>query len=229
VTNFGHPNQSKWGEIEWNLDQPVGSNSLLQVYHSSSTACDTLVPDAALPGNSSGFTKNQSPLRIDTLSTTTYNRLCIREAMDTGTATSGIPALLDWAVRWKVTPQFTESAYRWYANNNTLTPTDPWPVGGDDVNQNEAISSEFVVRYGDVLRLRMALTATNTNAAIGSVSLKLQYAATSSCAAAETWYDVAPTSSSTAPWRGYNNSAVADATTLPSTLLSGSTVAETYE
>lgn len=224
------PGRSAWGEVEWHTDTPNDSQALFRLYYSNGTACDTLIPDSALPGNNDGFTSDKSPMNIDGISTTTYNKICLNVAFTKNTSVQ-LPSLEDWTVRWIKTPKFVQQDYRWYANTNAITPTDPWPVGGDDLGENVAIDTDDLIRPGDVLRLRMSLMASTTNAVLGSSSFKLQYAATTSCAAVDDsgWSDVGSTSSTTAPWRGYNNAGVADAATLPSKLLTLSDYAETYE
>lgn len=125
-------------------------------------------------------------------------------------------------------PMYTQVAYRLYANADSLTPTDPWPVGGDDLLENEAITEETtLVKSGDVVRLRMQLNVENSTST--SEMFKLQYATTSAeCSAAGGWSDVGSATSSAA-WRGYNNATPSDGTTLSSTTLSGSDVAGSYE
>jgi len=222
------PNQSTWGEVAWNVSEPSSSDTLLHLYYSSTTACDTLILDGVLPGNSAGFDASESPLDISALSTTTYNRICLKAELLQGSALTS-PTLNDWTVRWVLTPQFVQSDYRWYVNLDSLTPTDPWPVGGVDLIENEAIDVDSGVLGGANLRLRMALTGTSTNAAVGSASFKLQFAEGVTCSADLSWQDVGDTASTTALWRGYNNASIADATILPSTLLTNSNVLETYE
>jgi hypothetical protein len=220
--------QSAWGEATWNVTEPAQTNTRVQVLYTSTTTCDTLVSDTNLPGNSTGFTSSQIPLHLDTLSTSTHHTICLLANFDLGTGTSS-PILEDWTVRWTRTPQFVQSEYRWYANNDTLTPTDPWPVGGTDLLENEPVDINYVLNQNDVIRLRMSLLGTSTDAAVDSSIFKLQYVAADTCSAADGWQDVGGTSSTTALWRGYNNASVADGSTLPSTLLTNSDHAETYE
>ena len=221
--------QTAWGEATWNATEPPNTDVRVRVLYSNVSTCDTLVSDGVLPGNSIGFSSSQKPIDLTSLSTSTHHTICLEALLDIGSGTTS-PILEDWTVRWTRTPQFAQSDYRWYANNDTLTPTDPWPVGGDDLNENEPIDAENIVGPGDVVRLRLSLLSTSTDAAVGSASFKLQHGTTdSSCAAVTSWSDVGGTSSTTAPWRGYNNASVSDGSTLPSTLLAASDFAETYE
>ncbi|MFZ2253556.1 MAG: DUF2341 domain-containing protein [Minisyncoccia bacterium] len=125
-------------------------------------------------------------------------------------------------------PIYDQVMYRWYANQNADTPTDPWPVGGDDVIENEPIDTTLTpVKNGDVIRLRMQLNVSNSTTT--SESFKLQFGTTTSvCTAVTAWTDVGALASSTV-WIGYNNAGVADGATLSSSTLTGSDVLESYE
>ena len=125
-------------------------------------------------------------------------------------------------------PLYNQFAFRWYANKNAITPTDPWPSGANDLNENDSIPSPFTPGPGGVLRLRIGLKVTNATSTAGSEKFKLQYAEGETCGPSLTWTDVGAIGSS-AVWRGYNNTSVSDGATLPSTLLSGSNVLETYQ
>ncbi len=125
-------------------------------------------------------------------------------------------------------PLYTQQHYRFYANANANTPTDPWPTGVDDLTEDEAISSEnTAAKNADVVRLRLQLNAGNSTST--GESFKLQYGTTTlDCTDTTTWTDVGSTTSS-ALWRGYNNAAVSDGATLSSTVLTGTDIGESYE
>ena len=125
-------------------------------------------------------------------------------------------------------PVLTQNYYRWYVNTDNITPSDPWPSGGTDLAENEAIGQNYAVKDNDVLRLRISIQDSNANLSASSQSFKLQYGQGSDCSAISTWNDVGQTASSTI-WRGYDNSTPSDGTTLTSYLLSVSDVNESYE
>ena len=111
---------------------------------------------------------------------------------------------------------FDQQDYRWYDTNNSLTPT-------------TALAAENTPHTGvnplDVVRLRMNVDVTGANIAAGAESFKLQYATSTS----GPWTDVGGLGS-LETWRGFDNAgATADGATLPSTLVSTSDVAESYE
>jgi len=143
-----------------------------------------------------------------------------------GTVPADRPAVL---MLWHKAAQssFTQDTERWYANVNAQTPTDPWPAGSTDLGEGDAITTGNSVHSGDVLRLRMALTA-DVSTLAGADSFKLQYAPGTDCSPALAWTDVGAIGSGSI-WRGYDNAGVAAGSTLSSTVLSVSSTSETYE
>jgi len=222
------PNKNTWGEVEWNTTEPTGSDILLHLYYSNVTTCDTIIPDGALVGNSAGFAVTASPLNISGLSTSTYNRICLNLELQQGTSVTS-PTLDDWAVKWDLSPQFSQADYRFYVNNDGITPTDPWSLGAIDLDENTTNDVDSAILPADKIRLRLSLTATSTTATAGAVAFKLQFAPGDICSPDLSWQDVGGIGSTTALWRGYNNPTVTDGSTLSSTLLTTSNVAESYE
>lgn len=111
-------------------------------------------------------------------------------------------------VEWPTTGlAVRQNYYRWYANNNALDPTDPWPLGDEDIGENTVITAlDEPVAEGDVVRLRLTLEVNNANLPAGLRTYKLQYAARSSnCPAIENWTDVGAIGSGEI-WRGYDTS-----------------------
>ncbi|MBD3208149.1 MAG: DUF2341 domain-containing protein, partial [Candidatus Nealsonbacteria bacterium] len=122
-----------------------------------------------------------------------------------------------------------QNYYRWYVNKDNITPDDPWPFGGTDLNENSAIATNtYAVKKGEILRLRMSVQAQGQPLATSSVDFKLQYGEGLDCTQISQWYDVGNFASSTI-WRSYNNTSLVDGESLSSSLLSVSDAAETYE
>jgi hypothetical protein len=88
------PGAGSWGEFTWAEDETNGSITA-QLYYTNSTTCDTVIPNAALTGNESGFASG--PVDISGLNTTTYNEICVRATL---TDSGGTPFLNDWTVTW---------------------------------------------------------------------------------------------------------------------------------
>ncbi|HVX91517.1 MAG TPA: carboxypeptidase-like regulatory domain-containing protein [Candidatus Paceibacterota bacterium] len=84
-----------WGAASAMLTLPVGASAVVHVTDGSGT----LVPDAALAGNSTGFTS--FPVDLSALSTTTYSTLALRVDMTGGTAT---PSLTNWSLSYATGP-----------------------------------------------------------------------------------------------------------------------------
>ncbi|MCA9361738.1 hypothetical protein KC906_00025 [Candidatus Kaiserbacteria bacterium] len=114
-------------------------------------------------------------------------------------------------VEWPTTGlSIRQNYYRWYANNDALDPTDPWPLGAADVGENTVITAlDEPIAEGEIIRLRVTLEVRNADLPAGLRTHKLQYGArTSTCTAIEDWTDVGAIGSGEI-WRGYDTS-VAD-------------------
>ncbi len=222
------PSRSSWGEAIWNTTEPQGTDVLVQVMWAAaaSTTCTAFVPDGALAGNSAGFAATSSPLNLSGLSTSTYNRLCLKATLSSNTSNS--PTLNDWTVSWQRQPFLTQASYRWYANTDGLTPSDAWPTGANDVLEDEAIGEAYAPGIGSVLRLRLGIEDSNVALSASETSLRLEWAEGSPCSDSLTWQSVG-TSGSSVVWRGYDNAAVADGVAIGSRLLAATDVSESYE
>lgn len=127
-------------------------------------------------------------------------------------------------------PLYTQNAFKWYVNADSITPTDPWPSGVEDVLENDPITSDVTaVKYNDQIRLRVGIKVENSTSTADT--FKLQFASTTGagvCSSLTNWSDVGSTSSSSV-WIAYNNPSVADGATLSSSTLAGTDRFETYE
>jgi hypothetical protein len=129
--------------------------------------------------------------------------------------------------------------HQFYADNNALDPTDPWPPGGTDIGENAVIGpGDDPLGEGDRLRLRMTLRVLNATLPTSTKAFKLQYAPlTTTCTAIteSSWQTLGNSASSTI-WRGYSATGTTDGTELstnPPTAgdlnISGADVAGTLE
>jgi len=120
--------------------------------------------------------------------------------------------LVEWPVHGLALRQ---NYYRFYVGNDSLLPTDAWPVGGVDLGENTSITStDDPPGDGDNLRLRMSVRIKNANLPAGLYDFKLQYGLrVTSCSAIESWVDLG-SSGSGSIWRGYNAGSVIDGTSL---------------
>jgi Domain of unknown function (DUF2341) len=202
------PNQPTWGDVNFSTDEPFGTDVQVRILYTSTTTCDAYIPDGALPGNSTGFDVSQSPIDLTALSTSTYDQICLEATLTT--LGSGSAALEEWTLAWVRQPKLTQSNYRWYVNGSFLTPTDPWPAGANDVDENMALSSNQAVDVNEAIRLRLSLQGTNVALPAFSEAFKLQYAEGLTCAPSLSWADVGGPASTTAIWRGFENSIVGD-------------------
>jgi len=94
--NFTDGTGPRWDQVAWNDTTPNASNILYRVYYQVSPGVFALVPNADLPGNSSGFTN--SPIDISGLNRITYGVLQIEAEL---ICVSGFcPSIQDWTVAW---------------------------------------------------------------------------------------------------------------------------------
>jgi hypothetical protein len=200
------PGRSTWGDLSFSTSEPFGTDVRVRLKYSSSTVCDTYIPNGALSGNAAGFDVASSTLNISGLSTTTYSQICLEATITTLGSESA--SLDDWSVTWLREPKLIQNNYRWYDNGSFLTPTDPWPGGVPDVLLNTPLAASEAVNINDVIRLRMTLQGSNVNLASSTEVFKLQYAPGQVCSPSLAWADVGSPASTTAVWRGYENSIV---------------------
>lgn len=125
-------------------------------------------------------------------------------------------------------PTFNQNVYRWYANTDAITPTDPWPVGGTNLAENTTINGANRPSTDDVLRLRMSVQNSVAELNAGAQAFKLQFGTGATCSSVSDWQDVGAADAATA-WRGYLNNSVADEATISSLLLTGADVGGSYE
>lgn len=198
------PNQPTWGDITFSTTEPFGTDVKVSVLYSSSTTCDTIVPDGVLSGNSTGFDVGNVPIDLTSLSTSTYNQICMEATVTTQGSASA--SLDDWTLSWVREPKLVQNNYRWYVNGSFITPTDVWPSGVSDVAENTALSSVTAINNNANIRLRMSLAGANVALPAFTEAFKLQYAEGLNCSPSLTWREVGSPASTTALWRGYENS-----------------------
>lgn len=91
------PSSPGWDSVSFSTTETNGDVKV-RLYYTSSNPCDTIVPDGALSGNSSGFDVSASPIDISGLNTTTYNQICLQASL---TDSGGTPYINDWTVAWQ--------------------------------------------------------------------------------------------------------------------------------
>ncbi len=140
-------------------------------------------------------------MAVTLLSTTTY-QLWIS---DTGQTRYYHTEVVDWPTAVLTLKQ---NYYRFYVDNDSLDPTDPWPPGATDLGENTSITvDDSPLGNTDVIRIRTSIFVSGANLSKDTKSFKLQYAKrTTTCGAISNWNDIGDSASTTAVWRGYNTS-----------------------
>ncbi len=142
-------------------------------------------------------------------------------------------------VEWPTAERkFKQNYYRLYVDNNSLLPTDPWPAGAVDLGENEEMTGlDEPLAPNDTVRIRMSVEVSGAAMPASADTFALQFAEkVTTCSAVTSWYPVGEIGSTTAIWRGINNTP-ADGTSLSTDPPAGgdllinsvSTVAGTYE
>ena len=133
---------------------------------------------------------------------------------DTGSTMTYRTEIVEWPV---ADLALRQNYYRFYADNNALTPSDPWPVGATDLGENTSITeNDEPLGVDTFIRLRTTIRASNANLPANFQKFKLQFAErVTTCTAVSSWADLGDTASSSA-WRGYAATGTTDGTVLSS-------------
>lgn len=124
-------------------------------------------------------------------------------------------------------PAFTQNDYRFYEDNDLITPTVPWA----SLLQNAPITTSDSPPDDDgLVRIRMSVQVGNAALTASSQAFQLEYAERSDevCSSATGWAAVDAASGS-GIWRGESDGSPADGATLTSTVLDPSDRVESYE
>lgn len=142
-------------------------------------------------------------------------------------------------VEWPTAARKLEqNYYRIYEDNEALLPTTAWPQGGGGtLGENTPMTGDdFPMVNGSTTRIRMTLSVTAAAMPSTLDSFKLQFGIKpGTCGGVAKWFDVGSPSSTTAPWRGVDNTPAdgavlsGDPPTGGDLLISIATVAGTYE
>jgi hypothetical protein len=121
-------------------------------------------------------------------------------------------------IEWPVADlSIRQNYYRFYVDNGSLIPNDPWPIGVYDIGENSPITSaDEPLGIGEKLRIRMTMRTSNATMPAGFVNFKLQYAlrsTTCSAVSVDGWSDVGSAGSS-AVWRGFTSTTTTSGTSL---------------
>ncbi len=170
--------------------------------------------NTSISANTSGAGANTTyprPMSGFTITSTTTYQIW---RSNTGTALQYRVELVEWPV---ADLSIRQNYYRFYVENNSLTPTDPWPPGPSNLGENTSITiSDEPLGTSDIVRVRMTLRTTNATMPAGLLNYKLQYATrVSTCSAVDggSWSDVGSAASG-AVWRGYAATGTVDGTAL---------------
>jgi len=133
---------------------------------------------------------------------------------DTGSRLHYQVEIVEWPV---ANLAYRQNYYRFYVDNDSLTPVDAWPEGADDLGENTSITGvDNPPGINDLIRLRMTVQARNANWPANFNQFKLQYSERlTTCTAVASWADVGDIGSAEI-WRGFAGTSTIDGTVLSS-------------
>ncbi|MEZ4180032.1 MAG: hypothetical protein R3B41_00730 [Candidatus Doudnabacteria bacterium] len=102
-------NALSWDKASFTTTETVGDVKV-QVYYTSSSSCDTIVPNTHLAGNSSGFDVSSGDIDLTGLVDVSgvYNKICLKATL---TNVGGTPTLDSWKVTWVPARVFSGIVY----------------------------------------------------------------------------------------------------------------------
>lgn len=245
VNNYGHEVWlSSIGEVSFRLEPaattPSGHVSVVWVVENQQTSSGAMKVQRSNGTTDAGTEPVTLPITIFSPLSSTNNAsifatsrvlganttfpLVYAAARITGTSTyelwrseaSGLMTYRTEIVEWPVNGlAVRQNYYRFYVDNNAVTPSDPWPAGAADLGENTPLSVlDEPLGEGERARLRMTLRVTNANLPAGLYDFKLQYGLrVTSCAVVGTWNDIDAAGGS-GVWRGYAATGTTDGVAL---------------
>lgn len=143
ATSTGPTYLAEWSAANGSIATPAGTSVLLQV----TDAAGTLLPDAALPGNSAGFTA--FPIDLSGVATTSYPALALRAELSSSGGFE-TPQVLEWSLAFNEGPLPRPNTPFTLTSEKTIgTQTDGSPIpkhvitGTTDANGTRSLPLEW--------------------------------------------------------------------------------------
>jgi hypothetical protein len=124
--NFSDGSGPRWERIRFTDTTPGASDIRYRLYYQSTSSEFVLVPDTALPGNSTGFTT--SPVSIAGLDRTVYSVLQLDA--DLLCVAGNCPTVQDWSLEWSEGITVSGRAYEYDGVSTTTSGTVAVAVNG---------------------------------------------------------------------------------------------------
>lgn len=237
----GSSNPSQQTSVAWVIENTQAGTGALMVYRSNGIIAATSgqpntylynIGGTVVPENASIWANNRSSGPGSAHPRVLLGARIVDEAQfelwksDEGQNQTFRVEVVEWPV---ADTSIRQVNYRFYEDNNSLTPTDPWPPGPANLGENAAMTDvDSPLGEGERVRIRMALFVNNASLAAEGASFNLEYGRRdTTCSAISAWQTVGGPGSG-AIWRGVD-AGPGDGATLPSTVLSVSNIAGTYE
>ncbi len=208
----------------YNNSIAAGGGGLTSTNVNFTTALDDITIASLFITNSTDGTGNTYPepmISAGIISDTQFNL----QVSDDGDNHLYRVEIVEWPTASR---KLIQDDFRIYEDNDTLTPT----VARGSLGENaEMTASSDPIAPAESVRIRMSMRVTAAAMPAGVDSFLLQFAkrpTATACSAISTWSYLGEVASTTAVWRGQAGSPT-DGATLPSVLLSASTIRGSYE
>jgi len=214
--------------VAWVIENTQTSGSVMDVTRSNGTQTGGTAPRVVIVPigktltdvtNASIFTNNRSTgltntypepmmmVRLIATSTTDYE-IWVSNTTDTRTYRTEV---VEWPTAKR---QISQNVYQIYVNENAIDPTTRWPASVGTLGENTAMTGlDYPMSTNDVARIRMSLNVSGQSSMPPGIdAFKLQYGkrTTPSCTAVSEWFDIGDSASTTAVWRGFDNTNVSN-------------------
>lgn len=224
----GATNPSQHTSVAWVIENQQTSSGAMKVQRNNGNTTGGTEPvslfvtipnsiaamnNTSISGNGRSFGANSSfPLAMAGLSLTSTTTLTIWRSEASSAILSFRTEVIEWPINGLAVRQ---NYYRIYTDNNSIKPTDPWPLGVADLGENTSITAaDEPPGVDDVLSLRMTMKVANATLPSGLFDFKLQYGLRlTSCSAVPSWTDLGSATSGVI-WRGFNATGTTDGVNL---------------
>ena len=159
--------------VAWVIENQQTGGTPMRVYRSTGAetgGAEPLALNVSIGGtissldNASIFVNNRvtgtgssypRPIISPTITSTTNYELWFSDTTQTKTYRTEV---VDWPTASR---ELIQNYYRFYVDNDDLTPSDPWPVGVSNLGENMSITaSDDPLQVNDTIRIRMTVQVT---------------------------------------------------------------------
>jgi hypothetical protein len=225
----GTANHTHTGGGNHSHSVPVHNHTIATVANTSNTS----VPIRGVAGYNGTTTAHNHAITGNTANSAAYNTGATNAALNASADDANSPPYKHVLfIQYNPSYTLTQTNWRWYASNGSVTLTDPWATGATiDLAEKAAIiqipAANMPPKFGDHIRIQINFAATTGSLAATQVGFTLQYSAAEDCTTAGSWTPVGAKASGSI-WRLFDEAALADSVTQVNQLTNSTAGAEGY-